>query len=152
MNGNRRILVVGVASLMFGIAPAAAQTSTDVERQVVKLEDQWRDARVRGDTSFLNRFYADDLTLQTADGRTVNRNDDIALFASGDIKPEFIVYSDLRVQIFKDVAVVTGLDHLKGTYKGHPGDMWLRFTDVLAFRDGRWQLVAHQSTPAKPEK
>lgn len=124
--------------------------SDDAERQIIQLEDEWRQARVNGDTGFLKRFYAPDLKLQTADGRVVDRNDDIALFASGDIKPEFIVHHDLRVQLSEGMAIVTGIDHLKGSYKGEPGDMWLRFTDVLALRGDRWQLIAHQSTPATP--
>jgi uncharacterized protein (TIGR02246 family) len=128
------------------------QRPADAERQVIQLEDQWREARMKGDTGFLERFYAPDLKLQTADGRVVDRNEDIALFASGDIKPEFIVHHDLKVRVSEDTAIVTGVDHLKGTYKGNPGEMWLRFTDVLVRRGDAWLLVAHQSTPATPPK
>lgn len=128
------------------------QRPADAEREIIQLEDQWREARVKGDTGFLERFYAPELKLQTADGRVVDRNEDIALFASGDIKPEFITHHDLKVRVSEGTAIVTGLDHLKGTYKGNPGEMWLRFTDVLVRRGDAWQLVAHQSTPAKPPR
>ena len=63
-----------------------------------------------------------------------------------EIRPEFIRPADLRVAFYGDVAVVTGTDHLKGTYRGRSGEMTLRFTDVLVRRDGRWQLVLQQST------
>ncbi|MDO6415225.1 hypothetical protein Q4F19_12605 [Sphingomonas sp. BIUV-7] len=43
-------------------------------------------------------------------------------------------------------AVVTGVDHIGGTAFGHYGEMYLRFTDVLVRRDGRWQLVVQQAT------
>ena len=50
---------------------------------------------------------------------------------------------------YGDTAVVTGLDHLGGTYMGNYGEMYLRFTDVLVKRDGRWQLVIQQATRAE---
>jgi Ketosteroid isomerase homolog len=82
----------------------------------------------------------------------VERNDDIALFDRAGkndlevVKPEYIHDVDLKVTPYGDTAVVTGVENLKGTYKGRPGEMSLRFTNVLVWRDNRWQLVSHQST------
>jgi ketosteroid isomerase-like protein len=53
---------------------------------------------------------------------------------------------DMQVSTYGSTAVVTGVENLKGTYKGRSGEMALRFTNVLVWRDGRWQLVSHQST------
>ncbi len=119
------------------------------EKEIRALEQQWRTARVEGDTKFLELFYAPDLKIQTASGDVVTRQADIDLFATRAIKPEFIRAEELTVRVYGDTAVVTGLDHLRGTYRGQPGDMYLRFTDVLVRRGGRWQLVAHQSTTFK---
>jgi ketosteroid isomerase-like protein len=60
--------------------------------------------------------------------------------------PQYIRHVDLKVTRYGETAVVTGVENLKGTYKGRPGEMALRFTNTLVRRDGRWQLVAHQST------
>jgi ketosteroid isomerase-like protein len=62
------------------------------------------------------------------------------------VKPEYIRHVDMRVTRYGETAVVTGIENLKGTYKGRPGEMALRFSNTLVRRDGRWQLVSHQST------
>jgi ketosteroid isomerase-like protein len=117
-----------------------------VESEVVAAEQAWRRARIEGDTAFLERFYAWELRIQDSDGSVIERDTDIALFATRRVRPEVITAEELQVKLYGDVAVVTGLDHVKGTYLGVSGEGRLRFTDVLVRRDGRWQLVANQGT------
>jgi ketosteroid isomerase-like protein len=81
-------------------------------------------------------------------GGVTSRHEDIALFRNREKKPELIDPSDMKVRVDGDTAVVTGLDHMKGSYKGHSGELWLRFTDVLVRRGTSWQLVIQQATPA----
>jgi ketosteroid isomerase-like protein len=52
---------------------------------------------------------------------------------------------DMHVFIYGDTAMVTGLEHLEGTYKGHSGKFDLRFTNLFVHRDGRWQIVRHRA-------
>lgn len=127
--------------------PAAAQTEDAARRQIARAEDDWRKARIAGDTAFLERFYAAEGRIQGMDGKVQPRAADIALFKSGKIKPKFINHGPLDIAVYGDTAVVTGVDHLGGTAFGRYGEMYLRFTDVLIRRDGRWQLVVQQTTP-----
>ncbi|QDE39003.1 nuclear transport factor 2 family protein [Luteibacter pinisoli] len=140
MHSLIRIVVVSMALLpCFAMADSA-------EQEVTRLEDAWRTARIHGDTAFLERVYARDLEIGTMDGNAVPRDQDIALFASGDIKPKFIDHGPLRIQVSGDTAVVSGVDHLGGTYKGHYGEMSIRFTNVWLRHAGQWQLIASQNT------
>jgi len=141
--------LTGLAGLLVvaGIVkPVWATSQKSIEAEITQLEDDWRTARIKGDTAFLETFYAKDLVIQGMNGSALPRDQDIALFATGQIKPDFIDHGPLRIQVLGDTAVVTGVDHLGGTYKGHSGEMNLRFTDVFFRRDGRWQLVATQAT------
>ena len=139
------------ASLILILAPPAnAQAPADHDRdkaEVAQLIDQWAQARVQGNTVFLEQFYDADLRLNQMNGGVIERKDDIALFAARLIRPEYIRDTDLHIALFGDTAVVSLLESLKGTYRGVPGEMSLRMLDVLVRRDGRWQLVASQSTP-----
>lgn len=135
---------------------AAAETAAgdDARKvEVARLIDQWAEARVKGDTVFLEKFYDADLRIGQMNGGVVPRDDDIALFAARLIRPEYIRDTDVHIAMFGDTAVISCIESLKGTYRGVPGDMTLRMLNVLVHRDGRWQLVASQSTPiAQPRK
>jgi ketosteroid isomerase-like protein len=138
-------LVLAWATLTGGV-PASAQTSDSVRQEIMKVEDAWRKARIAGDTAFLEQFYAKEGRIQGMDGKVQSRAADIALFASGKIKPKFIDHGPLEIATYGNTAVVTGVDHLGGTAFGRYGEMYLRFTDVLVKRDRRWQLVVQQAT------
>lgn len=125
---------------------SAAQTTDEARREITRAEDDWRKARIAGDTTFLDRFYATEARIQGMNGNIQSRAADIAIFATGKIKPKFIDHGPLDITTYGDTAVVTGVDHLGGTAFGHYGEMYLRFTDVLVRREGRWQLVVQQAT------
>jgi ketosteroid isomerase-like protein len=126
--------------------PALAQTSDAVRSEITQAEDAWRKARIDGDVDFLERFYAKEGRIQGMNGKVQSREADIAIFATGKIKPKFIDHGPLDIATYGGTAVVTGVDHLGGTAYGHYGEMYLRFTDVLVKRDGRWQLIIQQAT------
>lgn len=150
------IVLSALICFTFGCAhQGASRHFDDTEQVLLTLHEQWAAARVNGDVAFLERFYGQELRLQQADGSIMQRNDDIELFNragksdSEVVKPEYIRHVDMRVTRYGETAVVTGVEQLKGTYKGRAGEMALRFTNTLVRRDGRWQLVAHQSTPVQ---
>ena len=47
---------------------------------------------------------------------------------------------------YGDTVVLTGIAQIKVTANGNPLAFGVRFTDVYARRDGRWQMVTWQST------
>jgi ketosteroid isomerase-like protein len=129
---------------------AAIATSDSMQQEVLKAEDAWRVARISQDLGFLERFYTPEVRIQGMDGGSLSKQEDIDMFRSGDLKPDFITHGPLEIRLLaKAVALVTGIDHLGGTYKGRYGTMFLRFTDVLLKRDGRWMLLVQQATLAK---
>lgn len=134
------------ASLSF-ITPSSAQTPPSSDQTFIQLEHDWAEARKHNDVAFLERFYAAELTIGTLDGKEVSRAADIAKFASGDLKPTVITDDELKSRVYGQTAIVTGTEHLEGSYKGHTGQFDLRFTNLFIYRDGRWQLVRHQATP-----
>lgn len=151
-------LIAALALVTFGsftggcAHQVAGHDPSRTENELLALHEQWVAARVNGDVAFLERFYGQELRLHVADGRVVARNDDIALFNRAGksdlevVKTEYIRDVDMKVTSYGDTAVVTGVENVKGTYRGQPGEMAVRFINILVWRDGRWQLVAGQGT------
>jgi ketosteroid isomerase-like protein len=125
---------------------AVAQSASGTEKTLLRIQDEWATARVKRDVPYLERLYARELRIQSMNGSVVERDVDIANFATGRLKPDYVKDEDMRVSVYSDTAIVTGIENVGGTYKGNYGQFSLRFTNVFVQRDGRWQLVAHQST------
>jgi len=135
------------ALALAGCSAASTRPSgSDDQASLLALQDQWAAARVRRDVGFLEHLYAKEFRVTSLTGAVVDRASDIANFASGDLKPEQVSDDDMTATVYGDSAVVTGREYMKGTYKGRFGEFTVRFTNVYVRRDGRWQLVAHQST------
>jgi ketosteroid isomerase-like protein len=135
------------AVLAFVVAlPCLGQTVADAEQELARIEGDWRTARLNGDVGFLERLYAPELRITGTDGSIIERNADIAGFASGAIKPESIDRSEMRISIYGDAAVVIGRDDLKGRYNGVVGGGAVRFGTCMCDAMDQWQLVASQGT------
>ena len=142
----RKTLIVAAVLLVACLPRLSPRTREGDEAEIIRLEKAWRQARIVADTAFLNSFYAPELLIQSTGGTVVTRDTDIRLFATGVIRPESIVAEEMHVTLYGDVAIVTGVDHMKGTYGRDTGEGRLRFMDVLVRGEGRWQLVATQGT------
>ena len=137
-------------------AMASQQAFDVVEQELIDLHDRWARSRIDGDAALLEQYYAREFRISNMNGQVVERDVDIGLFAARPrvLKPDYIVDEDMRVCVLGEgAAFVTGIENLKGSYRGQYAEMALRFTNVFARRHGRWQLVTHHSTPVrKPVK
>jgi ketosteroid isomerase-like protein len=124
-----------------------AQAHVGDENTLMQLQRDWAEARKNIDLAFLEKFYAKEFTVGTMDGAEASRAKDLSMFSSGDLKPSVIVDDQMVVHIYGQAALVTGVEHLEGSYKGHTGKFDLRFANTFVYRDGRWQIVRHQATP-----
>ena len=144
------------AAVCFGLVAMlsvwAQKPSAEVEAELIKIQNDWATARIKRDVPFLEKLYAKEFNIIALDGNLVTREADIANFASGDLKPEIVRDEEMKVSVYGDTAIVTGIEHLKGTYKNIPGEFTLRFTNVYVRRDNRWQMVRHQSTEIRSSK
>ncbi len=126
---------------------AAAQSVNEDTRTFTRLQQDCAEARKNQDVTFLERFYAAEFTVGAMDGRESTRDQDLSMFRSKELKPSVITDDHLVVHRYGEAALVTGTEHLEGTYRGNTGKFDLRFANMYVFRDGRWQIVRHQATP-----
>jgi ketosteroid isomerase-like protein len=124
--------------------PVLAQTAA--EKELIKVENDWNTASINRDTKALELLYATEYNATDFTGKTYTKAEDLKnvvdpknVFASG-------VLSNLKVHVYGQTAIVTGVNAVKATYDGKDMSGDYRFTDVFVKRDGRWQCVATQGT------
>lgn len=134
---------------LFAIWPVAAQEATEAELN--RLEDLRYESMKNADAETMAKLFADDMVYQTLAGITYDKPGYIALFKSGEVKINSFRRENSRVKFYSDTATVMANAYLDATFKGEPRQIALFYLNVWAKRDGRWQLVARQST-ALPKK
>jgi len=112
-----------------------------------RIENDWNSAVMNKDTKALDLLFAKEYTSTTSDGKVYDKKQDIADVTNSNYKiASPPVISDIRVNLSGNVAVVNGINTLKGTYNGKDISGSYRFLDVFVMRDGRWQCVSTLSS------
>jgi ketosteroid isomerase-like protein len=140
----KRMLFVLSGILAVGVASIVGQTNA-VEQEIMKLEQTLGDATIKKDRATLERVFAADYMYTHSNGVVMNKAEEITDTMSGDSQWTAAAFSDLKVRVFGDVAIVTGVETLRGKAKGYVSGP-RRITDLFVRRDGRWQMVGGQTT------
>lgn len=122
--------------------------------QLLYMEMDWNDADLKRDVSWYEKNLAHDYSgVSSRTGSISDKADDVADARAPKTKLLSAELSDLDARVSRDTAVVTGVNHVKGTDdKGQAFDRRVRFTDTFIRRDGRWQVWATQGTPVVDKK
>jgi uncharacterized protein (TIGR02246 family) len=130
--------------------PAAARPLSSRTAEVLKTDNARIQARARGDLQTLNRVYADDYVLITAEGDVRSKQDQIGELKSGKLHFAPLVPVERRVRLFGNVALVVSRDRAGIVRNGQQIGGDLRMVRVYVRRHGRWQLVSAQATRVAP--
>lgn len=142
----RRALLCMSLTLVLGAVQLKAQTGDAAQSQIAKLEQQWADVYVKGDASAIPTYEAADIISTDPTGQVTTRDQDVQEIKNGNLKFASMQLSDVKVRMYGDTAVATGVNTLKGTYKGQDISGTYRFTDTWVNQGGKWQCVASQAT------
>ena len=155
---KRIAIAVSVVVLVLAVS-VSAQPNQEVEKQyvvkkrmspdqeLIKLENEWRDALVKHDWAFLDQILADDCIWTDPDGNVWTKAQFLASLKSGEDILTAAEADKIRVRVYGDAAVVTGRTTVKEQYKGKDISGQYQWTDMWV-KDyaGRWQCVASHSS------
>lgn len=142
----RKCVAVLAACVLWICAAIAADIPADLRKAV----EDYDHAQVNADAAELRRLVADDYVLVNSIGKVQNKSELIADYLAPGYKIEPFTVLEPVEKAWGDGAVMGGLVHLKGTSEGKPFAVTLRFADVWARRQGKWQVVySHVSVPPK---
>ena len=117
-----------------------------VEQQLRRMNDEWVEALVRGDTATLNRLMDEVCVFSYAlDGD--DRAQFIADIEAGDLRVATLKRDHVEVSVYGSTGVLIAFDTADWNYKGQHIQSHYRTIHVYAERDGQWQIVAIQASP-----
>lgn len=149
------LMALLTAALMCSVASGQTKdkkpyAASKAEQQIMALNRAWADAITKGDAATLNRLFADDMIVTAGNGGIRDKAGEIKDSApGGPPDPDFIstrpfTTEDVRVKIYKDAAVVTGLARWAFKYKGQEVNQERRYTHLYVKQRGQWRIVAQQ--------
>ena len=142
MSNARAALLI--AAMLLGSAANAADLPADLAKAVKDYDE----AQIHGDKAELQRLVADDYTLVNSSGRIQSKAELIADYTAPGYKIEPFEIMQPVEKVWSDGAVMGGVVDLRGTDGGKPFAVKLRFADIWAKRNGKWQVIyTHVSRP-----
>jgi len=126
------------------------QTRDEVEREVLKVGEEWAAAERRGDTTDLERMLANDFVGIGPRGFMLSKEQWLGRYRSGDFKNESFTWDEAKVRVYGEAAVVTGREDTTATYQGHPTGGEFRTTLVFVMQERRWRLASIHLSPILP--
>lgn len=136
----RRTLLAAVCAATLLPAQSGA------EAEIRKVEDAWVTAVSKSDAAAVDKILADDLVYTHSTGIVDSKADYLGKMRSGKQKYDSIRYTDQKIRVYGNTAVVNGQVHMLGSSDGKPFDNRLFVQHVWVKQGGQWKLVAHQTT------
>ena len=141
-----KILLRLMVGLVVSIALQGQAETT--EKAVVPLEQQWLQAQKTNNPDLLAPLLADKFINTSTEGKVSDMAGTLATYKS--VKWDSAEIKDVKVTVFGDTAIATGLFEGKGTEAGKPLDIHERWTDTwVKMLGGKWQCVVSQGSSVK---
>jgi ketosteroid isomerase-like protein len=125
-----------------------------VEEEILRLEEEMKQADLRVDMTALERFYADDILVVTPTGLRLDKSGVMAelhqlskTIAAGQVELETYDKEEMLVRAFDETAAVVSYRLIfKGKYEGAGISQQLQITNFWLKRNGNWQIVSRHTT------
>jgi ketosteroid isomerase-like protein len=137
------LALIAMSAVLF--AQDKSSPSND-EIQITQLERAWNQAEARHDAAAVTNIVADTLTYIDFDGSIMNKAEYVKDVTSTAYQADHLFDEGLKVVVYGNAAVVTGVYRETGNTKGKNYVHRVRYTDTWIRRGGVWQCVASQNT------
>jgi hypothetical protein len=120
-------------------------------QEIVSLEREAAHAIQLNNTSYFRRVYSDDFIGTLSHGQQVNKAQWVALVESPEVKYESFNTSDIKVQLYENMAVATCLWSSRRIVNGLRISHQLRAIHIYLNGASGWHVVTAQTTSLPPD-
>ena len=125
----------------------ATKSDAGAEQQVKQMEQQLRSEVIKGETSSMEKFEAEDAVNVDASGMMLDKKRSIQMVKDGSVKYTAIDVKEEQVRSYGNTAIYNGLASTKVTVNGQDYNGDYRVTIVWAKLNGQWKRLSFQATP-----
>ena len=123
-----------------------AAPSDDATKELQEAEKKWAAGAMKQDVTFMQSLITDDYTMTNPVGQVVPGKVLLDKIKDSSFKVESLDYTDMKVRVYGDTAVVIGHLTCKGSWEGNDVGGEYAFTDTFSRINGHWREVASQVT------
>lgn len=151
--GSIRASVLGLGLVCLLVVPglaSSAATRGDAKADEALILERIHKACTafeKGDVGYLVEFLDETFTLTDTRGQVTSREQNLAEVRAREPRYDVFRNHHMKVRVYGDSAVVTGITSIKGTSGGTAFAVDVQFTDTLIKRDGKWRMVASHASP-----
>jgi ketosteroid isomerase-like protein len=115
--------------------------------QIDRLEESWRSAVLKADSTTLDSLLADDYMAITPSGTLQSKEQTLASLGSGTTHFTAIEVSDRKVRFYGTTALLTSQAEISGSIAGEDISGSFRYTHVYARdKQGAWKIVSFEAS------
>lgn len=147
-------ILAAIALLAFcATVPAFSQGNGDstVQSKIIALEQLWNQAYKSADYKALNTILDDDLVLVNDDGSVQTKSEFLASVKTApeqtSAQQQQVSPESLKVHVYGNVAIATGVMRVKGVENGKPYTRRERFVDTWLLKGSNWVCIGTNATP-----
>jgi ketosteroid isomerase-like protein len=151
----RALAAAVVLCLLSGALSASAEKTVKLKkenkrmesREIESLEESWRQALLKSDTTQLEKLMGDDFLAISANGTLSDKEQYLRRLGSHSNQFSRIDLMDTKVRVQPTSAVVTSQARVMGQLDGHTIDGIYRYTKVYArTQGGQWRVLNFEAT------
>ncbi len=137
---------------LLAIAPAHAilpltggGNKAQLQKQIGRLEQQWRIAVLVNDTAAMSALLADSYIGIGPDGTISGKPEELQARSSGQQRLQELDVLDRKIRIYGTTAVVTSRVRIQGIYSGQALLGEYRYTRVWSLNRAQWHVVSFEA-------
>jgi ketosteroid isomerase-like protein len=141
-NPNPMKKVIYTAAVLFVSFYSQLLWAQSAQESVAEADKELNNLIIRNNASKAESYYLADFILTTSSGIKKFKKDILNEVASPDLKLEINETLEVVVREYNATAILTGVLHQKGTYKGKSFDAYMNVTDTWIQTPEGWKLFA----------